>query len=381
MTDWYNSSWPYRKKITLHGENISGNHTNFPFLFKINEPDSDLASHGLSDGTDFIFTTDDGTTRVHHEIENWLNGSGCIWVRAPTLTDETDADFYLYYGEGTDHTSDTGYLPSGVWDNNYIMVQHMYDYPSNSYISGSTTRHLLGTKGGAGEPTEITGIIHKGQDFDGNDYIDCTQDSSLNLDSSITLECWVKIVDKGQVDTANYQYFLSRRAATWQKGYEFYSIDSNYARFLINDGTSRYITDDVSIADNIWHQIIGIRDVPNDKLRLYIDGNIAVNPVTDESTGSIAATTSFVIGQSLSDIGNRNVKGLIDEIRVSDMVRNWGWIKTSYSSQSSPSTFFDLLTEEPYPIAEENELYVTNVHNQYGRLIFTGNNNQTIRIL
>ena len=51
MVDWYNTNWPYRKEITLTASHISGNHTDFPFLFNTTG-NTDLDEHGHSGGKD-----------------------------------------------------------------------------------------------------------------------------------------------------------------------------------------------------------------------------------------------------------------------------------------------------------------------------------------
>ena len=40
-----------------------------------------------------------------------------------------------------------------------------------------------------------------------------------------------------------------------------------------------------------------------------------------------------------------NAQGVLDEVRISDVSRSSGWIKTSYNNQISPSTFFDVVVE------------------------------------
>ena len=65
-TDWYSTSWEYRKKIEISlNSEISSDLSNFPILVSVT--DSDFIKATESDGTDIIFTANDGTTRLAHE--------------------------------------------------------------------------------------------------------------------------------------------------------------------------------------------------------------------------------------------------------------------------------------------------------------------------
>jgi len=79
---WFNANWEYRKMITIDSDEVTGtaNHTNFPVL--IRETDVDLkdtvngGNVGQSDGGDIVFTKDDGTTQLDHEIELYVDSTG-----------------------------------------------------------------------------------------------------------------------------------------------------------------------------------------------------------------------------------------------------------------------------------------------------------------
>ena len=65
---WYNTSWQYRKKITIDHTKVSADLTNFPVF--VSTRDSDIISKGQGDRDDILFTSSDGTTKLDHEIEN-----------------------------------------------------------------------------------------------------------------------------------------------------------------------------------------------------------------------------------------------------------------------------------------------------------------------
>ena len=69
LAGWYNSSWTYRKAITIDNTKVDANLTNFPVLISMTDPD--LRDNAQSDGDDILFTSSDGTTKLSHELEKY----------------------------------------------------------------------------------------------------------------------------------------------------------------------------------------------------------------------------------------------------------------------------------------------------------------------
>ena len=345
---WYNVSWAYRKEITIDNTKVTATLAYFPVLISL-ASDSDLASDAQGDGDDILFTDSDGTTKLSHEIEKFDGGTGELvaWVKVPSLSSSADTIIYMYYGNGGAGDQQNA---TNAWDSNYKMVQHLQETTGGANaIEDSTANTNHGTDNNT--PTlGATGQIDGAISFDGtDDYIDITHHSSIdfNVGDSFTVEVWAKITDKGQSGTSNYQYFVDKRASGWNKGYQLYSEDNNYARFLVTDDTgSVYLTDDASLADGNWHYVVGVRDVSLDKLKLYLDGTEATDNITDTTTSSLFNNENLNLGRVKSDIGNREVKGLIDEVRISNTLRSSDWVSTSYNNQDSPSGFYGVGSEE-----------------------------------
>lgn len=68
---WYNPAWTNRKAITINHNLVTSNLNDFPMLFSATN-DANLrsvangGSVGKSDGTDILFTSADGTTKLNH---------------------------------------------------------------------------------------------------------------------------------------------------------------------------------------------------------------------------------------------------------------------------------------------------------------------------
>jgi len=154
----------YNKKITINQTKVAGNLTDFPVLISLSA-DANLAAHAQNDGDDIFFITADAT-RLSHEIEEYNSSTGKLiaWVKVPNLSNTTDTDIYMHYGNSTCGSQENA---TGVWDRNYIMVQHMIDLNSTT-TEDSTSNNYDGTKTNISEPLEVEGMVGKGQYFDGS---------------------------------------------------------------------------------------------------------------------------------------------------------------------------------------------------------------------
>ncbi|UCE96691.1 MAG: DUF2341 domain-containing protein, partial [Candidatus Bathyarchaeota archaeon] len=117
---WWNTSWQYRKAITIDSTMVDEDLVNFPVL--IDTIDPDLVSHAQGGGDDIVFT-DEAGTQLSHEIESYDGYTGHLvaWVNTD-LSSTTDTVLYMYYGNaGASNQEDV----TGVWDANYVMVHHL----------------------------------------------------------------------------------------------------------------------------------------------------------------------------------------------------------------------------------------------------------------
>ncbi|MFA6897026.1 MAG: DUF2341 domain-containing protein [Patescibacteria group bacterium] len=137
-SNWYNSSWEYRKKFTIDHTKVGASLTDFTALINLSS-DADLASKAQDDGNDILFTSSDGTTKLSHEIEKYTKTTGGLvaWVKIPNLSSSTNTDIYMYYGnaEAPDEQDMVN-----AWDPNYKMVNHMamFDLEAYKQVSGYT---------------------------------------------------------------------------------------------------------------------------------------------------------------------------------------------------------------------------------------------------
>ncbi|MCF7975491.1 MAG: discoidin domain-containing protein [Phycisphaerae bacterium] len=177
-------------------------------------------------------------------------------------------------------------------------------YGNDGTLVGMTgTEWTAGTQGGA---LAFNGAVGSPQ------YVDCGNNTSLQLSGSVTISAWVKMAAGndglymgigGKLKTAPYQ------------GFSLVRHSSNVFRLWADDGNgviAGFEADsDVTYTDTEWHHVAGVVD--DGISSLYVDG------VKQAMQGSVALTDSgeFVhVGRQYSGLDDRYWNGLIDDFRI-----------------------------------------------------------------
>jgi len=362
MVIWYNTDWPYRKLITLQASKISGSSTNFPVL--IRPSGSDIYEHAKSDGTDIIFVFSSNNIRVNCEMEHFTNGSGCYWVRVPSLTDKTDEHLWIYYGEGTDHSGDVGYKASGTWDTNYLAVYHLNE--TTGTVLDSTVNDEDSISENVEEQGKDVGHIYKACHFDnpsnGNSQM-ITLPWVIDGNNTLTIETffWPSAANTenaiwdfshNQVSPANLIYWYLGHKST---NYEF--------SFESRDDADVHAIWTTTVPMKKWHYIVGKTDINNNDHRLFVDNEQRTTSTTTTDDLSLpSANTSSFLGAAHLPSYTTSVEygftGYMDEARASKVVRTNGWLLTTYNTIISSSTFYTAGVEEKYASALGYEHYL-----------------------
>lgn len=340
---WYDTDWQYRKKITINSANVSGstNLTDFPVLISITS-DSDIGSHAQLDGEDILFTQGDEVSKIPHEIESFSSNGATAnltaWVKIPDLSPTTDTDIYIYYGNGSIGSQED---PANVWDNNFKMVQHMEE-----------------TSGGSGAITDSTSYSNNGTDYNspafgasGNNdgaigfvgtsaqYIDCGNDSSLDITGNVTVEAWIYPTD------SNTNKGIVAKYQGTDPSYYLLFDGTGHIDFVVQSSPFTLRADAGTPSTNNWHHVVGVYD--QSKVRIFLNG---VETIGDDYFSTIDSTSSIVtIGSWYNNTSSFDFTGTIDEVRISNTNRSADWIKTSYNNQNNPSAFFALDSEQNAP--------------------------------
>jgi len=243
---WYDSAWSRRQEITIDSDNtaygLGTNLTNFPYLIQLTDGGNELFSYAQSDGDDILFTADDGTTRLAHEIERYDSGGTTLiaWVNLPVFQYGADTTIYMYYGNPNTPSQEQ---PELVWDDDFAGVWHLGEDGSTSNYEDSTRNDNTGVGGSVNTseaPTRTSGsVVGYAQDFDGtDDYVDAGNDPSLTIyNSDFTFEAWAKLDAKG----ADRDVITKAGDGATVFPIELrYDVGEDYWEFNANDGAWKY---------------------------------------------------------------------------------------------------------------------------------------------
>ena len=345
-TKWYDSAWKYRQKISISADVADSDLADFPYMVNIADAANGLFMNAQLDGDDIIFTDDESTTKLDHELEKYasLDGSEELvaWVKLPLLSSSETTEIYMYYGN---HPAMNQENAVAVWSNDYESVYHLHDGIDDS----------VGNHNGTFEDTDdVTGPIAGAQDFVPLDYISIGT-YGLYI-TNFTMQAWIKSDDWFAQD---YPRVISKARGTgnddhvWMMSLYPGNIGDNRLRFrlktanqdsaittiLYGSNPNGYLPD-----ANQWYLVAMTYD--GSEMRIIRDGLDA------GSTGDSEAIRNndwpIQIGKNpySSSTTSDCWDGKIDEVRISTVDRSIDWMLAEYRNQGSPATYQVLETEE-----------------------------------
>ncbi len=331
---WYNINWNYRQEITINYTQVTSSQTNFPVLISINS-DTSLATYAQSNGNDILFTSDDGITKLNHEIEQYNTSTGQLiaWVNVPSLSSSTNTILYMYYGNSNASNQQN---TAGVWDSNYSGIWHL---PNGTNLSAndSTSNANNGTIYGV---TPTTGKIGGAGYFNGSSYIEVPNSSSLQVGKpGFTFEAWVNPNNISNCGSFNCIIFNEENSYEW-------AISNNGLLGIAIANTTpgwNWVSTSQIIPTNQWTNLVITYD--GSYIKTYINGTLQ-NTITG-SGNLTSVTTALRIGaRGAPSSAFAFWYGSLDEIRISSIARSSSWISTAYNNENSPSSFFTLGSQE-----------------------------------
>ena len=337
VAKWYNSSWTYRKKITIDKTKVPNtNQTNFPVLVSL----AGLSNVNAS-GTDIRFTSADGVTELAREIEYYSSGSLVSWVKVPLLSTTVNTDIYMYYGNSsavTEPVANSTYGSQKVWDDggsNYFKgVWHLGESSGTVYDSTSNHSDLIAV----GSPTYgASGNFGKAITFGSSAYL--WRDAAVLSGTPVTISAWARhtgattgVIAAVSNKTTAENYIQAYMTSSHVVGTDVASDVSHYA--------SANATGNASL--NTWTYVVDVQSAVNSRTA-YRDGE---NSQTNTTSISPSLNITLVGIQKTGSTLNYSFSGDIDEVRISSIARSADWIKTEYNNQYSTSTFYQVAGEE-----------------------------------
>jgi hypothetical protein len=380
---WWDTNWTKCRNIIIANTGTT-TLSNFPAYIDL-AFDSDMQSnyHDIR----FINTScANGGVELDFEIETYTaEASADVWVEIDNLP-AAGTTIAVYYGNAS---ATSGENVNGTWVSSHKGVWHLSDkstdLPNQDSTSDSTSNSNHGTP--QSSPASTSGKIGKALDFDvgDNTSIELGTDDSLDLSTgnspNWTISLWVKPAS-GFVDN-DYPVMYAYGDYLATVGLD---KDNGKIEHRRNDDNSPLYNDN-NLTTDAWHHVVVTRD--NSFTTFYLNGNANGSRNVENITGD--SYGSFIGGWTGTDSDDTykagDLKGVIDEVRVSNVVRSPDWIKQSYDlvqDQNDHVTIGDEVEAQLGPkltgslhVDNTFEAYISTDDSVQGILLTSGNDWQT----
>jgi len=398
--NWYHDSWEFRKNITLSlntATGVNSDLTDFPVL--ISFTDTDLIQTNESQGRDFVFTESDGTTVLSHEIEKFDNTTGEViaWVKLPTMSASSTTEIYMYYKGDT-----IGFDSADVWNDDYVLVWHLNQTSTGTVgeFHDSTSNGNDGRGGGGNKvgynaariPHLTDGQIGNGQEFKGptttgsgegtGDMI-WTHSLIQGMPSrDVTIELWVGDITNSPGTGSNYNDMVgfctthttqlknqwSNHLVLWKA--KDITMAAKRQHYVSNVGINVEGNNAASFTN--WNHIVAVYNMKDadgtvGASNLYVNGVLAASQTKSQNDNVVLRTTDLrmVLGGDIDGASGNNcakvnneLKGKVDELRISSGLRTADYAAATYYNQADPDTYTTVDVEETrIEMEKTNECY------------------------
>ncbi|MDD5522886.1 MAG: DUF2341 domain-containing protein [Kiritimatiellae bacterium] len=236
-------------------------------------------------------------------------GQSYVWVQVP----EFMANGYIWaYWGGLDTNPPACTWNGSTWDANYKGVWHM----NQPNVKDSTANANNGAASSV-YVVDVAGTIGGAQVFNGGSYINCGVGASLNLPTRLTVEAWHKPAAPS---------FTSQRAfVNKDSAFSFSTYTGGQLRFT-TPGILDHTSTGAALVTNTWyHFACTFEESTTAGCLFYKNGN------------QIAAINSSAMNgnNNIFQIGASAAIGIIDEVRISDVIRSSNWMWACYMNQAS----------------------------------------------
>ena len=354
LDPWYNTDWNYRKLITINHNKVTGDLVDFPVCIDL-ASDSDLASLAQSDGDDILFTKSDGTTKLDHEIEEYVSATGELtaWVEVDSLSASTDTLLYMYFNNPTASNQEN---IAGTWDSDFHSVVH-FDEDVDDDLQDSVNANIYVDYNDPDFDFDYASVIGEAVEYDGGD--DCSKDSTPATlsDQDITIEIYLNQNDSDDRGSANNDNTVLYYHGDSKTGL-LVCTDHEPAVYRITIKEDEAAADSavVEVSRNLdqTYYLATTWDSSDNQADLYVD-----SVFTDTDDNDLVGTPDW---DNIHAIGNVNThtkgfNGIIDELRISKTIRSTDYINTTNYTLNDDA-FFTLGDAESFscpPITIEAE--------------------------
>jgi len=316
LTGGMGHATPYSMEISFTNFAGRGTLTNFPMLLKFDQ--WNIAGYdGFLDsanGYDLRLWTNSSQSgaALDYEFESFdATGETYVWVRMPSFTQGTS----IWASWGDDATQQASTTNGAVWDSRYKGVWH-----ANGTVVDSTVHANDAT---ADNAIDVSGAIADGKSFNGsNQAVELGDLPDFDLTEDMTLSAWVN----PDVASAGRDTIFGK----WGDSYIF-NLNSRKPDGYI-DG---WQTGNTQLVAGAWALATMSFDDTSNILRFFVNGDLD-REITGYN-GNSGTSGTLYFGQR----GNSEwFHGLMDEFRMSDVLRSTNWLWASYMSQGDAHDTF-----------------------------------------
>jgi len=323
-----------KRRVTIDPNRVFGDLTSFPIWFVYDDPMGLGAKSSLA-GDDIYFTRPDGTP-LEFELVRWDKPTGHLeaWVRVD-LADLAPTDIDLRFGDpGPAHLSDS----VATFSSGFLSVWHMDTIQPATQVPDARG---IATGMAFNSPTLVAGKLGGAIGFNGIDT-EVRFMNPLAGSGSHTISAWVSLASP----VSGFSSVMTIGSATTNRSRFFVTKSPGLtAGFFGND-----MMTNVDVHNSQFTLLHWVYDGASRVSTLYRDG-LQVSTSTATPGVNTLGTTGY-IGNAPPQWGPGGntpnpTDGLIDEVRLSNVARPVGWVRTEHANQSDPGTFFTVGPELP----------------------------------
>ncbi len=350
----------FKFNTTSTGANVAGDVYNFPVLIRLTG--STIIGACQSAGQDIRFLASDGVTWLPYQIERWkttATDSAEIWVLVPKIAGNSTSSYItMYYQQASGVTAPDGQCATCVFStaNGFTGVWHMNDTAASATVSevvaAQNGTYKNNTTNDNTSNHTVAGVIGRGLDFQGGTAGDASATQADNFTHTLqwpkttgTISHWVK---PDQVRTMVTMYESNGTTATTYNGLGINGTDALECNLGINgtgynlsyqdgtDGVTGNLTGGTATA-GAWAHVAATWDRTG-SAKLYVNGAMVASSTISGVAFTSKTPTVMQVGRVGDATDSRYWDGVIDEIEVSNVVRDSNWIKLAYQNQRTDAT-------------------------------------------
>jgi hypothetical protein len=330
------AEYKFRKKITIETDQIPAGETlkGFPIMVTLKDNDLRSASNGgkmvSESAADIRFTKDDGVSLLDYEIEKYnpVTGELLAWVRTDSISNLNAKPIFLYFSNKFAANESS----SNAWNKTYKGVWH---------LRGALSTKIPFANQLAQKPV-ISNVkeVYVAAEKNSSQFPCLNTPDDVDITGELSVSAWVYLTDKKE------QTIVSNQSG-FNGGYRLSVNKDHRIEFDVKNENAESASISgklgMELQKETWYQITAVYSDSGDSMATYINGKYDRGAKTQLSMAG--STEPLQIGRE----PNRKIYyfgGLLDEVHISNIVRNQAWIAATYANQGSPEKFVKISATE-----------------------------------